>query len=139
MRDTITYTDEHFLRNLEGVDNVKEALYILMGYRKHVFLDSSIAYEVVLEGHSDSERMEIINKKIFNYNFMPDRPDCFLGRMTDSSYDNFKGYNKNIALEFMKGNSSYVFHFFNLVGFCSLDIIPYIFQAINYHIINSNK
>lgn len=129
MKDTITYTDEYFLRNLKGVDNVKEALYILMSYRKHVFLDSSIAYEVVLEGHSDSERMEIINKKIFNYNSM----------MTDGSYTVTHEFIKDIPLEFMKGNSSLVSHFFNLVGFCSLDIIPYIFQAINYHIINSNK
>lgn len=132
MKDTITYTDEHFLRNLKGVDNVKDALYILMSYRKHVFLDSSIAYEVVLEGHSDSERMEIINKKIFNFY-------CPYTMMADSYYTVTHEFIKDIALEFMRGNSSHVFHFFNLVGLCSLDIIPYIFQAINYHIINSNK
>ena len=120
MKDTITYTDEYFLRNLEGINDVKEALYVLMSYRKHVFLDSSIAYEVVLEGHSDSAKMEIISKKVFNYSY-------------------FEPPSAKIALEFMKGNSSYVSEFFNIVAFCSLDIIPYIFQAINYHIINSNK
>jgi len=131
MTHTITYTDEYFLRNLEGINDVKEALYVLMSYKKHIFLESGVVYDTVLTPSSDYERMREISKRIFNSNSM----------IIEESYSNsnYPKYHKDIMLEFMKGNSSYVFHFFNIVAFCSLNIIPYIFQAINYHIINSTE